>query len=138
MTVASLATITHSRPDTRPIPVMMPAPGASSSYMPSAASGDSSRNGEAGSSSPATRSRGSSLPRAVCRSLARCGPPRAATASRSLSSPARASFTLAFCWNTGSCGSASVPSRGVSTVSSRRMARIYELMRINNADVNNY
>ena len=45
MTVASLATITHSRPETRPTPVMMPAAGASSSYIPVAASGDSSRNG---------------------------------------------------------------------------------------------
>ncbi len=45
MTVASLATITHSRPDTRPIPVMIPAPGASPSYSPWAASGESSRNG---------------------------------------------------------------------------------------------
>ena len=39
MTVASLATITHSRPLTRPTPVTIPAPGASPSYMPCAASG---------------------------------------------------------------------------------------------------
>ena len=45
MTVASLATIMHSRPDTRPMPVMMPAAGQSSSYIPSAASGATSRNG---------------------------------------------------------------------------------------------
>ena len=45
MTVASLATTTHSRPLTLPTPVMIPAPGASSSYMPNAASGDSSRKG---------------------------------------------------------------------------------------------
>ena len=32
--MASLATITHSRPATRPMPVMIPAPGASPSYMP--------------------------------------------------------------------------------------------------------
>ena len=35
-TVASLQTITHSRPDTRPMPVMIPAAGAWSSYMPCA------------------------------------------------------------------------------------------------------
>ena len=46
MTVASLATISTSRPDTRPMPVTMPAAGASSSYMPVAASGESSRKGE--------------------------------------------------------------------------------------------
>ncbi len=31
LTVASLATITHSRPATRPTPVMIPAPGAAPS-----------------------------------------------------------------------------------------------------------
>ena len=46
------------------MPVMMPADGTSPSYMPCAASGDSSRNGVPGSSSRSTRSRGSSLPRA--------------------------------------------------------------------------
>ena len=51
-----------SRPDTRPMPVTMPAPGASSSYMPAAASGESSRNGEPGSSSRSIRSRTGSLP----------------------------------------------------------------------------
>ena len=49
--MASLATISTSRPETRPMPVTSPAPGASSSYMSQAASGDSSRNGEPGSSS---------------------------------------------------------------------------------------
>ena len=63
--VASLQTITHSRPETRPMPVMMPAPWMASSYMPLAASGDSSRNGVPGSISVITRSRGSSLPRAM-------------------------------------------------------------------------
>ena len=38
------------------------APGASPSYRPSAASGESSRNGESGSSSRCRRSRTSSLP----------------------------------------------------------------------------
>src|SRR5512137_127576 len=79
LTVASLHTITHSRPATRPTPVMIPADGAALSYMSYAASCDSSRNGVPGSSSIWTRSRGSSLPRAVC--LARAsGPPPTATA----------------------------------------------------------
>ena len=58
---------------TRPMPVMMPADGASSSYMPYAASWDSSRNGGPGQQ-PRTRSRGSSLPRATWR----CAPAVAA------------------------------------------------------------
>ncbi len=62
--VESLHTIMHSRPSTRPMPVIRPAPWMASSYMPLAASGDSSRNGEPGSIRFITRSRGSSLPRA--------------------------------------------------------------------------
>lgn len=46
----SLATIMHSMPLTRPIPVTIPAAGTLPSYMPSAAKADSSRNGENGSS----------------------------------------------------------------------------------------
>src|SRR5665647_3801807 len=61
--VASLATITHSRPSMRPMPVITPAPCTALSYMPLAASGDSSRNGEPGSIRFITRSRGNSLPR---------------------------------------------------------------------------
>ena len=62
LTVASLAIIRHSRPDTRPIPVTMPADGAAPSYNSQAARGDSSRNGELGSSSRSTRSRTNSFP----------------------------------------------------------------------------
>ncbi len=76
-TVASWATIRHSRPETRPIPVMMPAQGTSSSYMPQAASCDSSRKGEPVSISVRTRSRGSSLPRFRCRARAVSPPPSA-------------------------------------------------------------
>ena len=47
-TVASLATISTSRPETRPMPVTRPAHGASPSYMSHAASGESSRNARAG------------------------------------------------------------------------------------------
>ena len=59
---------------------MSPAAGHSSSYMPRAASGDSSRNGEPGSSRCSSRSRGSSLPRARWRWRAGSGPPSAARA----------------------------------------------------------
>ena len=62
--VLSLQTMMHSRPSTRPMPVISPAPWIASSYIPLAASGDSSRNGVPGSISCITRSRGSSLPRA--------------------------------------------------------------------------
>ena len=65
---------------TRPMPVMMPAAWMSPSYMPFAASGDSSRNGEPGSSSRSTRSRGSSLPRSVWRLRLFSSPPSAARA----------------------------------------------------------
>src|SRR5690349_17292746 len=57
--VESLATTMHSRPSMRAMPVISPAPWMASSYMRLAASGDSSRNGEPGSSRVMTRSRGS-------------------------------------------------------------------------------
>src|SRR4051812_2949061 len=81
----------HSRPDTRPMPAIIPAPGASSWYMPFAASWPISSRGEPGSSSRVTRSRGSSLPRATCRSRCLSGPPSAALATwlRSSSASAR-------------------------------------------------
>ena len=59
--------MTHSRPATRPMPVMMPADAMLSPYMSNAASCDNSRNGLPGSSSARTRSRGRSLPRATWR-----------------------------------------------------------------------
>src|SRR5262245_20806284 len=68
---------------------MSAAPGAAPSYRSSAASVESSRKGEPGSQRRSTRSRGSSLPRAVCRSRALSPPPPAARASRSRSSPTR-------------------------------------------------
>src|SRR6478736_9138645 len=57
-----------------------------SSYMPLAASGESSRNGEPGSIRVITRSRGNSLPRLTWRSRARSEPPKAASARRACSS----------------------------------------------------
>src|SRR5580704_9848988 len=85
--VESLQTMTHSRPATRPTPVMMPAPWMASSYIPLAASGDSSRNGVPGSISVITRSRGNNLPRARWRSRA-CGDPPSAALARCASSSA--------------------------------------------------
>ncbi len=67
----------HSRPETRPIPVMRPAPGRSSPYTPCAARAESSKNGEPGSSSAAMRSRASSLPALRCLSRAAALPPAA-------------------------------------------------------------
>ena len=78
------------------MPVTMPAPWIGSSYIPFAASGDNSRNGEPGSSRPDIRSRGSSLPRATWRSRARCGPPSAASARRVRYSPTSFSHSTAF------------------------------------------
>src|SRR3954471_6145934 len=65
---------------------MTPEPGASSSYMPIAASGDSSRNGEPGSSSARTRSRGRSLPRDTWRLRESSPPPSRTLSVRSLRS----------------------------------------------------
>ena len=48
LTVGSWAMITHSTPDTTPMPVTMLAPTVKP--VPHAATGDSSRNGESGSS----------------------------------------------------------------------------------------
>src|SRR5437016_5176069 len=86
LTVASFATMTHSRCCTRPMPVTMPAAGASSSYIPFAASGDNSRNGVPGSSNAAMRSRTGSFPCWRCRSTYFAPPPSRAAASRCFSS----------------------------------------------------
>src|SRR4051794_23945763 len=86
LTVASLATITHSRPSTTPMPVTMPAPAACPSYTSQAASAPSSRNAPPGSTSRSIRSRASSFPRQRWRSTARSPPPRATSAVRSRSS----------------------------------------------------
>src|SRR4051794_32738524 len=85
----------HSRPDPRPTPAIIPAPGASFPYTPFAASWPTSRNGEPGSSSRVTRSRGSSLPRATWRSRCLSGPPRAAAATLARSSSASARLCAA-------------------------------------------
>src|ERR1700674_3933724 len=97
--VASLARIAHSRPSTRPIPAMRPAPWMLSSYIPLAASGDSSRNGVPGSIRRSTRSRGKRLPRAAWRSRARAEPPSAASARRRFKSSTSARIAAALARN---------------------------------------
>ena len=76
-TVGSCPMITHSTPDTTPIPVTMLAPTVNS--VPHAASEDSSRNGLSRSSSSSIRSRTSSRPRDRCRSAYRGPPPARAS-----------------------------------------------------------
>ena len=77
-TVASLATIMHRRPLTRPRPVTTPAPGAPpySAYIPCAAHRPSSRNSVPSSSSRFSRSRTVRRPLACCASTAFSPPPR--------------------------------------------------------------
>ena len=77
LTVASFATITHSRPSTTPMPVTMPALGAWPSYSSQAASAFSSRNAAPGSTRRSIRSRAVSFPRERWRSIAFSPPPRA-------------------------------------------------------------
>jgi len=75
----------------------MPAQGASSLYMPNAASCENSRKGEPGSSRLRTRSRGSNLPREVWRSRDVSPPPISATATfarKSATSAAMASLLV--------------------------------------------
>ena len=82
------------------VPAMTPAQGAlsvpsRSGYMPMAASGESSRNGVPGSSRLCTRSRGSSLPRAVCLARAASPPPMAALSVWAFRSATSARMALA-------------------------------------------
>src|SRR3990172_834402 len=82
LTVASLATITTSRPATTPMPVMTPAAGACPSYRSHATSNPSSIQGVPGSQRRSTRSRAVSLPCACWRwILSRPPPPRSRAAS---------------------------------------------------------
>ena len=85
------------------MPVMMPAPWMASSYMPLAASGESSRNGEPGSISRITRSRGRSFPRDTWRSRRAAGPPSAACARRLRNSSTSAPMRAALARNSSDC-----------------------------------
>src|SRR5574337_62687 len=89
----------QSTPLTRPMPAISPAQGAASRYMPCAASGAISRNGVPGSSSMRTRSRGRSLPRAVCLARAASPPPAAARSICSRRSSTSARIAAALAWN---------------------------------------
>src|SRR5882672_7304322 len=92
LTVASFATITHSRPSTMPTPVTIPAAGAWPSYSSQAASAFSSRNAAPGSTRRSMRSRAVSFPRERWRSVAFSPPPRAISAVRSRNSATRPSM----------------------------------------------
>ena len=92
-TVGSLAVIMHSTPSITPMPVTTDAPTAKSEPQP--ASGDSSRNAEPSSTSSSIRSRGSSLPRAWCRSTYFSPPPATAFACSVSRSASFSSIDLA-------------------------------------------
>ena len=79
LTVGSFAVIRHSTPSTTPMPVTSEAPTWKSEPQP--ASGDSSRKADPSSTSSSIRSRGSSLPRAWCRSTYFSPPPATALAT---------------------------------------------------------
>src|SRR6266702_4861261 len=96
------------------MPVMMPAPGASSSYMPKAASCESSRKGEPGSSSRRRRSRGSNFPRARCFACAASSPPCAARSTLARRSATSAASARAFAWNSSEPGLSFVFMAGIS------------------------
>src|SRR5258708_5219251 len=83
---------------------MMPAPGASSSYTPNAASGESSRNGDPGSRSKRRRSGGGSFPRAACLARADSSPPCAARSTLARRSATSAAIAPAFAWNSSERG----------------------------------
>src|SRR5579863_1609562 len=104
-TVASLAITTHSRPSTTPMPVTMPADGASSRYISQAASAENSRNGDRGSSSRRTRSRAGILSRATCRAIASAPPPAITFVVRSRSSPTSAMKCSRFAANSDEAAS---------------------------------
>src|SRR5688572_9968254 len=83
------------------MPVTMPAEGASSPYMPCAASCENSRKGAPGSSSPRTRSRGNNFPRLVCFFWASGPPPSEARATCLRRSSTSARWCVAFAANPG-------------------------------------
>src|SRR5687767_2804023 len=86
------------------MPVMMPAAAMLSSYMPNAASCESSRKGLPGSSSAWTRSRGRSLPRPRCLALAASPPPCSIVATFARRSATCASIDSRLAANAGARG----------------------------------
>src|SRR5437879_5373098 len=93
---------------------MMPAPGASSSYTPKAASCESSRKGEPESSNKRRRSRGSSFPRATCLARAASSPPCAARPTLARRSATSAAIAPAFAWNSSERGFSLLLMTGIS------------------------
>jgi hypothetical protein len=83
LTVASLTSSMHQRPQTFPTPVIMVAPGGTPSYMSAPASCPSSKKGDPGSSRAVMRSRGSICPRLLCSLRAFSDPPASASFCRS-------------------------------------------------------
>src|SRR5581483_7242506 len=104
-----------------------------SSYMPYAASCESSRNGLPGSISMATRSRGRSLPRAACFARAASPPPASIARTFSRRSATSALIAARLAANVASRASSWVPStgtiRGVALASRDGMAG-HELVRM--------
>ena len=98
----------------QPTPAIMPAACTSPSYMPKAASGAISRNGEPGSSNDSTRWRGAILPRATWRARAASGPPSAAAARRSSNSSFNAAQAAWFSLAPGAASSWLVVSGGTA------------------------
>ena len=87
LTVASLATTTQIVPSMRPMPVTMPAAGASSSYRPPAASGLSSRNARARVEQAIDALADGQLAALRCRAIDRSSPAGAAARDRRLARP---------------------------------------------------
>ena len=106
LTVASLATIITSRPDTRPMPVTMPRAGASSSYMSDAASGDTRGTASRIEQPRDPLAHGQLALRSRCRSIAFAPPPSRARA-QPLTQRRRPAgpFWSRLAWKTGSAGS---------------------------------
>src|SRR5437773_6580742 len=98
---------------------MTPAPGASSSYTPKAASCESSRNGDPGSRSRRKRSRGSSFPRATCLARAGSSPPCAARSTLARRSATSSASARAFAWNSSERGFSLLLMTGISPAAGR-------------------
>ena len=86
------------------MPVIMLADGAALSYIFNAANCENSRNGVPGSSSIFTRSRGNSLPRAVCFLRASSPPPNASFSQCARKSSTKACMACALAMNSSERG----------------------------------
>jgi len=118
-TVASFATIMHSRPATRPMPVITPAPGAppNSAYIPYAAHSPSSIHSESLSSNRARRSRAVSRPFLCWASTALAPPPSRIVSSSARMPPSSACMAARLAANFAESSSSFEPSPLVATSS---------------------